>query len=169
MSTITLQVPVPVFNKCGVDSLRGPEPVSKYENSESNSSGQNKESRRNFAAAAAAKGQKLTIFQSGLFMLYVRLAVLDFMSLAVSFGTTARASYFKQQLIPSTNLLRGLQERHCRARIGGTSCGLCWGPEQSCCVAGTFSLSMAGTSFHPPLMPHSHSSFSGTVSPHIWT
>lgn len=64
-----------VWTKCGADLLRGPEPVSKYENSESNSSGQNRESRRNFAAAA--EGQEMTRVQSGLKILYVRPAVLD--------------------------------------------------------------------------------------------
>lgn len=36
--------------------LRGPEPVSKYEKSESSSSGQNRDSRRNFLSRAAAAG-----------------------------------------------------------------------------------------------------------------
>lgn len=57
--------------------------MSKYENSESNSSGQNRESRRNFAAAV--EGRTMTRFQSG--------------SIALRLIPTVHASYFKQQLI----------------------------------------------------------------------
>lgn len=141
-----------------VDLLRGPEPVSKYENKESNSSGQNSESRRNFAAAAADKVQNMTRAQSDSknCIYVVRLLA-------------THSSDIKQMLFPCTNQLKGLQEKHCRARIGDISCGLCWGPEQSCCVSGTSSLSKVGTSSHPPPTPHFHWSFSGIVSLHIWT
>lgn len=68
----------------------------------------------------------------------------------------------------NADLQTGLQAKPCPVRSGGISDELCSGPVQSCCVAGTSSLSTAGISSRPPPVLHCHSSSLESVSPRIW-
>lgn len=68
----------------------------------------------------------------------------------------------------NADLQTGLQAKPCPVRSDGISDELCSGPVQSCCVAGTSSLSTAGISSRPPPVLHCHSSSLESVSPRIW-